>query len=76
MLPVKKIYLKITSIYIKCHKILEPIRKGVNTRYAKKFLIIRLKKTTSGRCFEIIDTILCYKIPSHIINLPINLFNF
>jgi len=52
VLPVKKIYLKITAIFLKNHNLLQPITHGVNTRYTKNhFLIEKNKKTTTYRYF-------------------------
>ncbi|KAF0718857.1 Uncharacterized protein FWK35_00027463 [Aphis craccivora] len=54
---VKKIYLKITTIFLKSHNFLQPTTHGVNTRYAKNnFFITKTKKTTTNRYFEIIGT--------------------
>jgi hypothetical protein len=72
VLPIKKIYLKITAIFIKNHNLLQPITHGANTRYAKNHFYIKkkIKKTTTSRHFETIGTKLYNKIPSYITNLP------
>jgi len=75
VLPVRKLYFKITAIFLKSHNLLQPIMHGINTRYAKNnFLIKKTKKTTTSRYFEVIGINLCNKIPSEIITLPVNLF--
>lgn len=74
VLPVNKIYLKITAIFLKSN-LLQTIKHGVNTRYEKNHIFIKkTKKTTTNRYFEIIGTKLYNKIPSYTTNLPINVF--
>ena len=41
VLPDKKIYLKITAIFLKSHNLLQPIMHGINTRYVKKHFFIK-----------------------------------
>jgi len=75
VLLVRKLYLKITVIFLKSRNLLQPIVYGINTRYAKNnFLIKRTKKTTSSRHFKVIGTKLCNKLPSETIIVPDNLF--
>lgn len=43
VLPVKKIYLKITFIFLKRHSLLQSITHVVNKRYAKNYFFIKKK---------------------------------
>lgn len=55
VLSAKKIYLKVTAVFIKSHKLLQPIPCGVNTKYANNNFFIKRskKKTTNGYLVEI-----------------------